>query len=651
VAELLGSLGVTTLWLTAGLFHLMVETAPDGLARLRQLLAGGDVLSASHCRKALRALRGGTLINGYGPTENATFTTCHRMVDERDIGETVPIGRPIANSRIYVLDDHLQPVPIGVRGELWAAGDGVALGYWKDPQLTAAKFVPDPFSIVAGALMYRTGDFARYRTDGVVEFLGRIDNQVNIRGYRIEPGEVEALLMQHDGVKDAAVIVREDKPGDKRLVGYVVPKDGDLDFGEVRAYLKQSLPDYMLPSAFVPMQAIPLTANGKVDRRALPAPEYGGVGPEAQAVLARTYVEKRLSELWEEIFNLPSVSVRANFFELGGHSLLAVKLMAGISRVFGRQLPLNTLYASPTIEQLAKHIEDPESTDGRHALVSIQASGNRPPVYWIPGGAALGLFSHTHIVERLGPEQPIYGLGSAFPKTLSDIESVEVRAARYLELVRKVQAHGPYCFIGFCAGGIIAFEMAEQLLRDGEHTALVGMINCHFPRPTNGRLAALQFKSQRLGYHLRRARAEGKGLLTYLRGKVAAWRATRAKQQKITDGVQRAKRDGFVDTGDWNDRVVLDATLEVISQYQPAFYEGPISLFISEEDSLSGVSRDLDPRFVWARYAAAHDLYALKGGHEEVVKAPYVFELAEAIDTALHKALGRNEVAGPHDAC
>jgi surfactin family lipopeptide synthetase C len=640
VAELLASHGVTTLWLTAGLFHLMVETAPEGLAGLRQLLAGGDVLSASHCRKALRALCGGTLINGYGPTENTTFTTCHRMVDERDIGETVPIGRPIANSRIYVLDDHLQPVPVGVRGELWAGGDGVALGYWEDPQLTAARFVPDPFSIVPGALMYRTGDFVRYRPDGVVEFLGRIDNQVKIRGYRIEPGEVEALLMQHSGVKDAAVVAREDEPGEKRLVGYVVPRDGDVDVAEVRAYLKQSLPDYMLPSAFVPMRAIPLTANGKVDRRALPAPGTGAAGAGRSTVGPRTYAEQRLWEIWEDIFGIGKFGVEDNFFDLGGHSLLAVRMTSAVARAFGKQLPLNAVFEAPTIAELAKRLEGDEKRVGQQTLVSIQAAGSRPPVYWIPGGGELGLFSVRDVLTLLGADQPVYGLSSGFPKSVADIETVETRAASYVKLVREFQPHGPYCIVGFCTGGLVAWEMAQRLSVEGQQVALVVMINCWYPHFAAGLADRIRVGAQRLRHQIRTARSQGVGVIELTRNKIAARFHARGRQAQLRKAENEIEQVGFqIDVAE-HEKVLLYATADVLNRYEPRPYGGRISLFVSDVEGFQGVSRDLDPRLAWIRYAAACEVRRFPGGHVALLAMPYVPAFAEALKNALADALG-----------
>ena len=265
--------GVSVLWLTAAVFHQVVDEDIAAIAGVKKLLAGGDVLSAPHVRRIIRASNGGRLINGYGPTEGTTFSVCFPATSPADVNDAVPIGRPISNTQVYVLDDGLQPVPAGVAGELYIAGAGLARGYLGRAALTAERFVADPYG-PAGSRMYRTGDLARWRADGVLDFLGRADAQVKIRGFRIEPGEIEAVLTRHAGVAQAAVIAREDQPGNKRLVAYVVASDGaSADVASMRAHVAASLPDYMVPAAFVVLERLPLTPNGKLDRRALPAPD------------------------------------------------------------------------------------------------------------------------------------------------------------------------------------------------------------------------------------------------------------------------------------------------------------------------------------------------------------------------------------------
>jgi amino acid adenylation domain-containing protein len=347
--------GVTTLWLTAGLFHQLIDAEPAALSGVRNLLAGGDILSPTHVRKALHHLPKVCLINGYGPTENTTFTCCLPTSAAASPPEgSIPLGKPISNTRVYILDAHLRPVPIGVVGELYAGGEGLARGYLSRPELTAEKFIPDLFSDEPGARLYRSGDLARYLPDGNIEFLGRIDHQVKIRGFRVEPGEVEAVLGQHPEVREAVVMTREDALGEKQLVTYIVPaRKRAPKGGELRGHLKEKLPEYMVPTAFVTLEALPLTPNGKVDRRALPAPDPSSFRAENAYAEPRTPVEEALAGIWEEVLDVGRVGIHDDFFELGGHSLLATQLVSRVREAFQVELPLRSLFEEPTIAGLA----------------------------------------------------------------------------------------------------------------------------------------------------------------------------------------------------------------------------------------------------------------------------------------------------------
>ncbi|RKH09839.1 amino acid adenylation domain-containing protein [Corallococcus sp. CA053C] len=350
--------GVTTLWLTASLFNTMVDEQPEALRPLRQLLAGGEALSVPHVKRALTALPGVRLINGYGPTESTTFACCHTLT-EADLVGSIPIGRPIANTVAYVLDRHGSPVPIGVAGELHLGGDGVARGYLNRPELTAERFVPDPFSSDAQATLYKTGDVVRYRADGVLEFLGRADHQVKLRGFRIELGEIESVLAKHPQVREAAVVVREDVPGDKRLVAYVVASTaaGRSASEVLRAHLRDTLPEHMVPTAFVELPALPLTANGKLDRKALPPPDMTQADAHRTYVAPRTPVEETLATLWAEVLRVPRVGSTDSFFELGGHSLLAMQVLSRMRAAFGVDIPLRALFEAPTVAALGERVE------------------------------------------------------------------------------------------------------------------------------------------------------------------------------------------------------------------------------------------------------------------------------------------------------
>ncbi len=364
LGEVIRESGVTTLWLTASLFNAVVNETPETLKGIRQLLIGGEQLSTPHVRKAQQGLSGTQIINGYGPTESTTFTCTYAIPDGIASDEPLPIGRPIANTCVYILDPNMQPVPVGIPGELYIGGDGLARGYLSRPKLTAERFVSDPFNTDPGARLYKTGDLVRYRPDGNIEYLGRMDFQVKIRGYRIELGEIEAVLGQYPGIGETAVVLREDTPGDRILVAYVVPREKgkeQIPASELRRYLQEKLPDYMVPSAFVTLEAMQRTSSGKVDRKALPAPERLHPELEKGYVAPRTEAEERLASIWKEVLNLEKVGVYDNFFDLGGHSLKATQVMSQLRRIVNVDLPLKLLFESPTISGLAEHIQSAPS--------------------------------------------------------------------------------------------------------------------------------------------------------------------------------------------------------------------------------------------------------------------------------------------------
>lgn len=372
----LAEYNVTTLWLTAGLFHQMVDEQLEALTTLKQLLAGGDVLSPSHVKRFVDAAPSCRLINGYGPTENTTFTCCYGMDQSSALTGSVPIGRPIANTQVFILDQHLELCPPGLTGELFAAGDGLARGYHDRADLTAERFVPHPFSNNPGARLYRTGDLARYLANGNVEFLGRADEQVKVRGFRIELGEVETAIGRAAGVRQVAVIVRDYGAGDKRLIAYVV---GEVEVDKLQKKLRTTLPDYMVPSAFVVLDELPLTPNGKVDRRALPAPEEIHAASDSAHAAPRTPVEELLAGIWIDVLKVDRVSAEDDFFELGGHSLLVTRLVSRAQAHFGVELPLKLFFESPTLSAQAAQVEAAlRNESGLHAppIVPVSRDGN-----------------------------------------------------------------------------------------------------------------------------------------------------------------------------------------------------------------------------------------------------------------------------------
>ena len=406
--DLLVRHGVTTLWLTASLFNQLVDDRPEVLAGVSEVLTGGEALSVRHVRRAQQVLGPRVqLINGYGPTEGTTFTTCYRIPAELppDL-ESIPIGRPIANTQVYVLDARREPVPVGVPGELYIGGPGLAAGYLGDPDLTAERFVAHPFSDEPGARLYRTGDRCRWRADGELEFLGRLDDQVKLRGFRIELGEIEAALRQHPTLADATVLAREDAPGDKRLVAYVVAKAGfTLDKATIREHLKETLPDYMVPAAFVTLQAMPLNANGKIDRKALPAPT--AEIDRADFVTPRNDTERLLATIWSEVLRAGRVGIHDNFFELGGDSILAIQVLSRL-RQAGLQLSLQELFERQTIAELAPLATKPRDEVALSARLQARESPLLPSQHWFFEHQAENprAFSESYLLRCSKPLDP-----------------------------------------------------------------------------------------------------------------------------------------------------------------------------------------------------------------------------------------------------
>jgi amino acid adenylation domain-containing protein len=363
LGRLMAERGVTWAWLTSGLFHQMMETVPECLAGVRQVLTGGDVVSVPHARKVLDELPGVVMTAAYGPTENTVFTTACVMRSAADLPQTVPLGRPISDSRAYVLDRRLNPLPPGAVGEIFAAGDGLARGYLGRPARTAVSFLPDPFcgeeGIPAGARMYATGDLGRWLPDGRLMFGGRRDQQVKIRGYRIEPGEVEAVLAAHPGVAQAVVLVLGETSEDKRLAAFAVPAPGAaLDAAELGEMLRRRLPPYMVPATTQVVDAMPRTARDKVDRKALAELASQASRGGDDYVAPRNEIEEVLVNVWSELIGAPRIGVRDNFFDLGGHSLHATRHMFRIRELLEIDLPVRALYEAPTIEQLAQRVEE-----------------------------------------------------------------------------------------------------------------------------------------------------------------------------------------------------------------------------------------------------------------------------------------------------
>jgi amino acid adenylation domain-containing protein len=616
---------ISILFLTTALFNEMSRQIPAAFKSLHHLLFGGEAVDPGCVAAILQNGPPERLLHVYGPTETTTFASWHLVKSVGPGTATIPIGRPIAHTEIYLLDRYLNPVPIGVPGELHIGGDGLARGYLNHPELTAEKFIPHPFSDDPKARLYKTGDLGRYLADGDIEFLGRMDNQVKIRGFRVEPGEIEAVLGQHPGVRQAVVIAQDEvfnrkskienlKSG-KRLVAYVAASRAPTPTAaELRDFLKKKLPDYMIPSAFVFLESFPLTPNGKVDRRALPDP--GETAPDHRVYVAPSgLIEQELARIWEELLSVRPIGVDDDFFDLGGHSLLAVQMVHRIEQACGQRLPLTTLLAGPTIRHLAEALRKQRVEENRSLLVKVQPGGSKTPIFFLHGDFRRGGFYCLTLARCLGPDQPFYALaphglnGSAVP------DSVEAMAASYIQMVREVQPQGPYLLGGFCNGGTVALEMAQQLLGRGEQVTLVVLVAAGARNALAKRFA--------------RRFIDGLGSLVGLgpEKKLRLFLGLRACVRPVRRLVRRAR--GLYRK---RRRPAGDVFLRSLSTYIPKPYSGRVALFWPDESGSSAeASRD------WRQAVPHIEVQPVPGNHVTCV-AVHAEVLGDRMKTCLERA-------------
>lgn len=480
------------------------------LADLKWMMVVGEPVSVKRVNQWLSIYPSIRIADAYGPTEAADDIT--QFIIDKPLPEnqrTVPIGKPLANLNLYVLDQQMQLVPIGFPGEICVSGIGVGDGYWKNEAKTKSSFVPNPFPSTTKKLpegnrdfIYKTGDLGRWLPDGNIEFLGRIDNQVKIRGFRVELGEIEALLGHHPAVRESVVIVREDNSGSNSLVAYVVPKpevqvlheDADDSSNQdsaissqlvpqLRNFVREKLPQHMVPSAFILLESMPLAPSGKVDRRALRASDLISLMPESNFVAPRDALELQLVKIWENVLGVHRIGLRDNFFALGGHSLVAIRLMAQIQQQFGKNLPLATLFQSSTVEQLATILREHSDSSFWSPLVAIQPNGSKRPFFCVPGGGG-NVFYFYDLARHLDPDRPFYGLqtlgvdGESQPHT-----RIEDMASDCIQAIQTAQPQGPYLLGGHSFGGNVVFEIAQQLQKQGHEVALVAILDTTAPVP------------------------------------------------------------------------------------------------------------------------------------------------------------------------
>lgn len=631
---------ITTMFVTTGLFNQLSREVPDIFAPVRQVLFGGEAANPACVRDILKNCPGSRLLHMYGPTEATTFATWHEVRELEANAAFVPIGRPIANTELYVLDELRQPVPIGVTGELYIGGDGLARGYLNQPELTAESFVSHPFSSEADARLYKTGDRVRCRSDGNLEFIGRTDGQVKLRGFRIELGEIEIALNQHSDVHECAAVAFEDSSKDKRLVAYVVSRRAGLTPDDLRAFLRTKLPDYMVPSAFVFLPALPLNANGKVNRRALLAPDQ--VRPEqTEFVRPRDETESRLAGIWEDLLAVRPVGVADNFFDLGGHSLLVIRLLTRIEKAFGRSLPISAVFQSPTIEHLAEIIRQGkvERSEAGSSIVEIQPDGSKPPLFLVHGAGGGMLWGYTNLARYLGLEQPVYGFKPRDKTEGETSSSIETMAAQLLSDLRAFQPRGPYYLGGYCFGGNVAYEMARQLQNQGHKVALLALMNSTppDPSPTVGVPRSKQIVRfcanvcSRVGSFLRRPPAEQRRFISW---------QVRSLKRRI---VRRFRRPPEVSAFDAEDLVDLsiyspeqrrlwETHIRALVEHHTQPYTGPVTLFRSRGHHF-GCPQDLT--YGWSEFAPHTAVHIVPGAHEQILEEPHVKALAGELSKCL----------------
>lgn len=640
---------LTTMFITTGAFNQLSRHAPAVFRHLRLVLTGGEAASPACLHEALRHGPPERLVNIYGPTECTTFATSYTVREVAPDAPSVPIGRPISNTTAYVLDAHRRLVPVGVPGELYLGGDGVARGYHNRPELTAEKFVADPFAQRPDARLYRTGDLVRWLPDGALEFLGRTDNQIKLRGFRIEPGEIEAALARHESVRECFVTVRRAAEDDSRLIAYVVPKSGARPAPEaLRDHLAATLPAHLVPSAVVLLEAWPLTPSGKVDRDALPPPNAAHAPTERDT--PRTDLERALVKAFGSVLGVDHVGINDGFFELGGHSLLAVRLVALIERTLGTKLPVAAVFQAPTVARLAEWFELSKKREPGDAFLTIQSHGDLPPLFLVHGVGGGMIWGYANLSRRLGVDQPVFVFRSRGLEGRPEPATIEGMAAQYVADLRAFQPHGPYRLAGYCFGGNVAYEMARQLQAQGEEVCFLGLFNSSPPNssydvfpwnPVGLCRAALNLRHTIYGilqWDAERRRQFLRWRIRTLRRHLTRWFGRRRKSGGIDV-------EAMVDISNYSEfeRRVWTSHVKALMSHQPQSYSGPVTLFRSPGHC---VVSSYDDQFGWGDYVTGTlRVVVVPGAHESILEEPHVANLAREVAASLQEV--RADRGGP----
>ena len=628
-----------TVWNTVpALMQLLVEQAA-GRAEvigqsLRLILMSGDWIPVSLPGQIRQILPDAKIMSLGGATEASIWSILYPIERVDPNWKSIPYGKPMLNQSFHVLNQALAPCPAWVPGQLHIGGVGLAKGYWRDKQKSSASFIQHP----AAGRLYRTGDLGRYLPDGNIEFLGREDFQVKVQGYRIELGEIEVRLQEHEAVENCAVVVREDNPGEKRLVSYVTVKPGvRLEATDLREYLRAKLPEYMVPSSFVFLDRFPLTSNGKVDRKALPAPTRTTPEAGSSSTAPRDMLELQLINLWEKVLRVHPVRLRDNFFDLGGHSLMAVRLFSELRRLTGRNLALSMLFQAPTVEKLAEILRKDGWSSNWSSLVPIQPGGSNPPFYCVHGaGGNVLLF--RDLAHHLGPDYPFYGLqAQGLDGSKNYLRSVEDMAAHYLKEIRELQPEGPYYLGGFCLGGQVAYEIAQRLRKDGQHVALLVMIDTYNFRGVPLRLSfreGVTHVGQKIGFHwVNLMRLGLMEQFAYLGRKIRI--ASGRELERFFVKLSNLFKIGLSGNGRTPDVFLEQINEEAHFAYRPDVYVEKVTIF-KPQRNYAYIS---DSKMGWGDLAAGGlELIELPVDPGGIFLEPYVQTLAEKLRTRIDEA-------------
>ena len=633
----------TVMQATPATWQMLRAVGWSAAATPMKVLCGGEALSYDIAHSLLGS--GNSLWNLYGPSESTVWSTRYPVesLDSRTISDprrAISIGRPIANTQIYILDTHLQPVPIGVSGELHIGGTGLARGYLNRPALTAEKFIANPLGT---GHLYKTGDLARYLPDGNIEFLGRLDHQVKIRGFRIELGEIEAILAQHPAVRETVATVREDRPGDKRLIAYVIPYDlstinnpQSTIHHQLSSFLKHQLPAYMVPAAFVLRENLPLSPNGKIDRQALQALEETWHLCDKTFVAPRNQLERELITLWEQLLAVKSIGVRDNFFDLGGHSLLVVRLVYEIDKRFGQYLHPSVLFQAPTIEELSKVLERPKVFSTSSAVVSFQPSGTKPPIFLAPGlsGDAIEL---AKLAQYLGSDQPVYGLQTiGLDGKQPPYSTIEDIATHLVQAIQTIHPEGPYYLAGACFGGIVAFEMAQQLRRQGYQVNFLALIDCTHWSIMPEILSPIDLVDDKSQVSLLAKRM--KRLHTLANKEIRYFKRINYhfKLRYLRDTIQKIYHKLKLHQSLLQFFKFKEIHINALSQYVLQSYEGNINLLVTNH--LRNKRPNQPPHLGWERVVTGQvNINIIPGVHGDFQREPFVQEVAEVLKACVER--------------